>query len=176
MLLSQSIMLNIWFSIPALFLVLTLAHVTTCKMSSDNLQPSESPYQKFLRQHYASAMSTEKCDIVIKQRKIYGNEETHSCKKVNTFIVKTTKKNLMNVCLKDGKIYNNKQDLYISNKMFSLITCKLKGNSQKPPCNYRGTGSYQRIVIACKAKLPVHFERAISLSGLNSSNVPVVLF
>ncbi|KAL4631147.1 ribonuclease-like [Arapaima gigas] len=143
-------------------------------MSGDDLQPKESQYQKFLRQHYANKMSIKECDSMISQRKICM--ENRRCKKVNTFIVKTTQKKLKNVCLNDGKIYNNKQDLYISNKQFSLVTCKLKGNSQDPPCNYRGTGSYQRIVIACKAKLPVHLERSISLSEFNATTGLVSLY
>uniref|UniRef100_A0A8C9QTI8 Ribonuclease like 3 n=1 Tax=Scleropages formosus TaxID=113540 RepID=A0A8C9QTI8_SCLFO len=120
--------------------------------------PNESQYEKFLRQHFVRKMNPNQCDTMMKLRKIYGDKKM-TCKVTNTFIAKTTKKNLKKVCLNDGKAYNNKKNLHISNKPFSLITCKLKGNSQNRPCSYRGSASYGKIVIACEKNLPVHFER-----------------
>ncbi|XP_018592605.2 angiogenin-4-like, partial [Scleropages formosus] len=124
-----------------------------------NLKDRESRYQKFLRQHHDTKMTVSRCDSTIKKRKIYGNETTHSCKKVNTFVVSATKNQLKAVCDKAGSPYG--EGLRISNQPFFVITCTLMGGSDRPPCEYRGNKSTRKIVISCENKLPVHYDEGI---------------
>uniref|UniRef100_A0A8C9R328 Ribonuclease A-domain domain-containing protein n=1 Tax=Scleropages formosus TaxID=113540 RepID=A0A8C9R328_SCLFO len=112
--------------------------------------------KEFLRQHHDTKMTVSRCDSTIKKRKIYGNETTHSCKKVNTFVVSATKNQLKAVCDKAGSPYG--EGLRISNQPFFVITCTLMGGSDRPPCEYRGNKSTRKIVISCENKLPVHYD------------------
>uniref|UniRef100_A0A3B3R4H7 Ribonuclease A-domain domain-containing protein n=1 Tax=Paramormyrops kingsleyae TaxID=1676925 RepID=A0A3B3R4H7_9TELE len=148
---------------------LQLLRVTTNQklMSEIDGQPNETRYQKFLRQHFDTNMAVEKCDSEMAKRKIYGNENTHSCKQVNTFIVAGNKNDIKNVCDKAGSPYRG--NLTISNKSFHVITCDLNGGSGRPPCEYRGHSSTRKIVIGCENKFPVHYEEGIIIPSANES-------
>uniref|UniRef100_A0A3B3R351 Angiogenin-like n=1 Tax=Paramormyrops kingsleyae TaxID=1676925 RepID=A0A3B3R351_9TELE len=152
---------------PVLFLILAVGWAAMPVMSEIDVQLNESRYQKFLRQHFDPNMAVKKCDSTIKSRKIFGNEDTHSCKQVNTFIAAGNKNDIKNVCDKAGSPYRG--NLRISNKPFHVITCDLKGGSGRPPCEYRGHSSTRKIVIGCENKLPVHYEEGIIIPSANES-------
>uniref|UniRef100_A0A3B3SFR0 Ribonuclease A-domain domain-containing protein n=1 Tax=Paramormyrops kingsleyae TaxID=1676925 RepID=A0A3B3SFR0_9TELE len=154
---------------PVLFLILAVgwAAMPVMRSTCNSMRRNETLYQKFLKQHFAPKMVAKKCDREIVKRKIYGDEGTHSCKQVNTFIADGKKKDILGVCDKAGSPYPG--NLTISNKPFHVITCKLKGKSDRRPCKYRGDSSTRKIVIRCENKLPVHYEEGKIIPPANES-------
>uniref|UniRef100_A0A3B3SED1 Ribonuclease A-domain domain-containing protein n=1 Tax=Paramormyrops kingsleyae TaxID=1676925 RepID=A0A3B3SED1_9TELE len=146
-----------------------VAGITMPVMSEIDVQLNETRYQKFLRQHFDRDMAVKKCGSEMDKRKIYGDEHTHSCKKVNTFIVCDSKNLINDVCDKAGSPYPKNPQLRISNKPFHVITCKMMGGSDRRPCEYRGDSSTRKIVIGCENKLPVHYEEGIIIPSANES-------
>ncbi|XP_028559946.2 angiogenin-2-like [Podarcis muralis] len=119
----------------------------------------ETPYEKFLRQHYdnpKSSVGKQYCDVMMKRRGL----DKPACKEVNTFI-HGTKNNIKSVCTASGgKDYGN--GLRIALRPFTVTTCKHKGGSTRPPCKYSDNKSSRYIVIACNQNNePVHFDESI---------------
>ncbi|MGH0161231.1 UNVERIFIED_CONTAM: hypothetical protein FKN15_076451 [Acipenser sinensis] len=138
---------------PALLLLLLLA-----VMYATLVLANETPYQKFLRQHYHhGGMSVQMCDSEMRKRSL-----VNPCKETNSFII-AQKNDIIAVCNKAGKSYTTSQGklMRISLNPFSVVTCKLRGASDRPPCNYRGNSSTRKSVIACENNLPVHYEEGI---------------
>ncbi|MBN3270479.1 ANGI protein, partial [Polyodon spathula] len=120
---------------------------------------AETPYDKFLRQHYYNGgMSVQMCDSVMTRRSL-----VNPCKQTNSFIINAIKNDIIAVCKEAGKPYITRdgRNLRISSKPFTVVTCNRKGGSNKPPCNYRGNRSTRNIVIDCVNDLPVHYEEGI---------------
>ncbi|MBN3325439.1 ANG4 protein, partial [Atractosteus spatula] len=117
---------------------------------------NETPYQKFLRQHYhRGGMSVKDCNTEMSQRCM-----DNPCKEKNSFIIDATKKLIQEVCDKGGMPVGG--DLRQSTSPFQVLTCKHKGGSTRPPCEYSGVKSSRYIVIGCNAeKFPVHFDESI---------------
>nr|XP_060639021.1 ribonuclease-like [Anolis sagrei ordinatus] len=114
-------------------------------------------YETFLRQHYdnpKSSVGSNYCDAMMQKRDLTKPQ----CKEVNSFIHET-KNNIIDVCGNGGEPYGDR--LRRSKKQFSVTTCKLKGGSTRPPCNYRENKSERYIVIACRDKLPVHYDEGL---------------
>ncbi|XP_028571948.2 angiogenin-2-like [Podarcis muralis] len=119
----------------------------------------ETPYEKFLRQHYdnpKSSVGKQYCDVMMKRRGL----DKPACKEVNSFI-HGTKNNIIAVCTASGgKDYG--KGLRISLRPFTVTTCKHKGGSTRPPCKYSDNKSSRYIVIACNQDgKPVHFDESL---------------
>ncbi|XP_070611082.1 angiogenin-2-like [Erythrolamprus reginae] len=120
-------------------------------------------YANFLRQHYDNSQKTGGkgyCNKKMKEREMTRPE----CKELNTFIHDATN-NIKAVCvgnggqdypiqLPDGRV----KILRRSTAQFQVTTCKMRGKSPKPPCEYRENPSRRYIVIACEDGNPVHYE------------------
>ncbi|XP_026576409.1 ribonuclease-like isoform X1 [Pseudonaja textilis] len=111
-------------------------------------------YETFLRQHYDNPKSNVGDNYCNKMMQRRGMTQP-KCKEVNTFI-HDTKNKIIAVCGDGGEAINNR--LRRSKKQFRVTTCKMKGSSTKPPCDYRENESPRYIVIACENGLPVHYE------------------
>uniref|UniRef100_A0AAY5LB44 Ribonuclease A-domain domain-containing protein n=1 Tax=Esox lucius TaxID=8010 RepID=A0AAY5LB44_ESOLU len=134
------------------FLVLLYAAVMVHGQPG-NVKPR---YIHFLNQHVNAGMTTQKCTSYIGYLKL---TETNSnrCKEINTFIL-ADKKHVNNICGQAGRRLDNNRDLYESNKPFPVVTCKLTSGSFHDKCEYRGSKSTRRVVIACDQGWPVHFQ------------------
>ncbi|XP_015687069.2 ribonuclease-like [Protobothrops mucrosquamatus] len=111
-------------------------------------------YEDFLTKHYDNPKSNvgdQYCNKMMQKRGMTKPK----CKEVNSFI-HTTKNNIIDVCGTGGVAIDDR--LRRSNKQFQVTTCKMKGSSTKPPCDYRENTSLRYIVIACENGLPVHYE------------------
>ncbi|KAG2469397.1 ANGI protein, partial [Polypterus senegalus] len=120
---------------------------------------NENGYTMFLRQHYDNpkTSSNDYCNAMMEMRCMTNLDPPKSkCKEKNTFIHST--KNLITaVCDKAGVPLGG--NLRRSTKPFSVSTCKVKGDPNKHPCEYKGgRGDMREIVIACAGKLPVHLD------------------
>ncbi|XP_054850124.1 ribonuclease-like [Eublepharis macularius] len=127
------------------------------------LPASSQTHAAFLRKH----MDYPKTDPNLTDR-LYCNHmmqrrgmTTPICKEFNTFIHAPTN-DVDAICTNRGT--HSSGNLYNSSAYFNLTNCKVNG-PQRPPCNYRGFTSYQRIQVACENSLPVHFQRRILVSG-----------
>ncbi|XP_070623390.1 ribonuclease-like [Erythrolamprus reginae] len=111
-------------------------------------------YETFLRQHYdnpPSNVGDKYCNKMMQKRGMTKPK----CKEVNSFI-HDTKKNIIDVCGDGGEAIDSR--LRRSKEQMRVTTCKMKGSSTKPPCDYRENNSPRYIVIACENGLPVHYE------------------
>ncbi|XP_032093784.1 ribonuclease-like [Thamnophis elegans] len=111
-------------------------------------------YPTFLEHHFddpKSNVGDHYCNKMMQRRGMTKPK----CKEVNTFI-HDTKNNIIAVCGDGGEAIDNR--LQRSKKQFRVTTCKMKGSSMKPPCDYRENTSPRYIVIACENGLPVHYE------------------
>ncbi|GAA6231927.1 angiogenin [Lates japonicus] len=114
-------------------------------------------YRKFIEQHINGQMSANRCDEVIRNRRI-TKTDSNECKETNTFILATT--NLVKpICGQAGEPFG---DMTKSLQPFSIIVCKLKNQQGRHPnCQYRGQARTRRIAIKCDQGFPVHFDRDI---------------
>uniref|UniRef100_A0A8C8UFN9 Ribonuclease pancreatic n=2 Tax=Peromyscus maniculatus bairdii TaxID=230844 RepID=A0A8C8UFN9_PERMB len=139
-------------SLGPLFLVFVLGLVST----PPTLAQNNERYDKFLKQHYdakPSGRDDRYCNHMMEDRDL-----TSPCKERNTFI-HGKKKSIRAVCGENGNPYEN--NLRISISEFQVTTCSHIGGSPRPPCRYRASKDFRRIVIACENGLPVHFDESI---------------
>uniref|UniRef100_A0A8D0G568 Ribonuclease A-domain domain-containing protein n=1 Tax=Sphenodon punctatus TaxID=8508 RepID=A0A8D0G568_SPHPU len=124
------------------------------------LAAAETRYEKFLRQHVdwpqtSAADARRYCNLLMQRR---GMATASSCKRLNTFI-HADPAQVAAVCGSAGDPTSGDQRQ--SKGRFSLTVCELQGGSQAPDCQYKGSTSTQRIVIACVNGDPVHFEKQL---------------
>ncbi|CAM4550170.1 unnamed protein product [Lepidochelys kempii] len=136
---------------PTLLLVLLAACLALAR--------GETRYDKFLRQHIdypktAAPDTRTYCNQMMQRRGM----TSPVCKFTNTFIHDSAA-SITTICGSGGTPAGG--NLRDSKASFALTTCRLQGGSQRPPCNYNGGTSTQRIRIACDGGLPVHYDRAI---------------
>ncbi|XP_072573299.1 ribonuclease-like [Paramormyrops kingsleyae] len=139
---------------PVLFLFLAVGWAAMLVMSEIDVQPNETQYEKFIRQHYAENMTVDNCTSTIKERSI--NLKEKKCKKTNTFIVNVNESQITDVCGNAGYKDHNQRK---SKKRFQLINCTLIEPTTYPTCNYTGQKADKCIMIECKNDQPVHFVR-----------------
>ncbi|XP_026576414.1 ribonuclease-like [Pseudonaja textilis] len=111
-------------------------------------------YPTFLRQHYNNPKSNVRksyCNAMMQSREMTNP----NCKPLNSFI-HDTKNRITAVCGSEGTPFGNR--LQRSLRPFRVTTCKMRGSSILPPCEYRENTSPRYIVIACENGLPVHYE------------------
>ncbi|XP_038226107.2 ribonuclease [Dermochelys coriacea] len=136
---------------PTLLLVLLAAWLALAR--------GETYYKKFLRQHVdyprtAILDARTYCNQMMQRRGM----TSPVCKFTNTFVHASTD-SITTICGPGGTpVSGNLRD---STASFAITTCRLQGGSQRPPCNYNGGTSTQRIHITCEGELPVHYDRAI---------------
>lgn len=125
-------------------------------------QPAEvrRRYEHFLTQHVYGAMTVQRCDRVIRDRRITQSQDGNDCKEVNTFI-QANSNQVRAVCTGAGTQQYENRDLFISENPFPVVTCTLRSGERRPNCNYRGHLSTRRIVVACADKWPVHYEEGV---------------
>ncbi|KAJ8337822.1 hypothetical protein SKAU_G00367880 [Synaphobranchus kaupii] len=137
----------------ATFALVFLGLAITCTVIAQ-----DTPYQKFINQHYKLGMAKRDCKSKMNfiNHRYYNNR----CKEVNSVIAGPNKNAINAVCDKAGKAYPKEgKVLRISLQQFRVITCTHMGGSDRPPCDYRASNSMRFIVIACnKDKLAVHYE------------------
>ncbi|XP_031218276.1 angiogenin [Mastomys coucha] len=135
---------------------LLLVFVLGLVLTLPTLAQDDRRYRKFLNEHYDAkpkGRDDRYCESMMKKRGL-----TSPCKDTNTFIHDTTN-NIKAICGRDGSPYEG--NLIISNAPFQVTTCKHHGGSQRPPCRYRASKGYRRIVIACENGLPVHLDESV---------------
>nr|XP_014435816.1 ribonuclease-like [Pelodiscus sinensis] len=108
-------------------------------------------YQAFKRKHinYPRTPVTPYCNRMMQRRGM----TTPVCKVLNTFII-ANDTNVKKVCNSEG-IPVPDTNLWTSTQTFTLVNCRLRGAAHRPP------PSHNKIRIACKQGLPVHFEKII---------------
>ncbi|XP_061445920.1 ribonuclease-like [Rhineura floridana] len=118
----------------------------------------ESRHDKFLRQHIdypktgSDVDARRYCNLMMQRRGMTNNV----CKPSNTFI-HGHHMAVYGICSNEGTYYSG--NYYDSNTPFDITSCRLVGGgSQRPPCNYRGRLSFQRVRVACINGEPVHFQ------------------
>ncbi|XP_044284078.1 ribonuclease-like [Varanus komodoensis] len=117
----------------------------------------ETRHEKFLRQHNDFPKTDSHLDVrhycnLMMQRRGMTNI---NCKPSNTFI-HGSHESLDAICREGGT--HHSENYYDSNAIFEITACRIMGNVQKQPCNYRGRVSFQRIRVACQNGEPVHFK------------------
>ncbi|XP_059130448.1 angiogenin [Peromyscus eremicus] len=135
-----------------LLLVVVLGLVLT----PPTLAQNDARYIKFLTQHLDAdpkGRDDRYCNRMMKDRGL-----TSPCKDRNTFI-HGNKKSIRAICGEGGNPY--KDNLRISISKFQVTTCKHTGGSPLPPCQYRASKDFRRIIIACENGWPVHFDESI---------------
>uniref|UniRef100_A0A8C8RWJ2 Ribonuclease A-domain domain-containing protein n=1 Tax=Pelusios castaneus TaxID=367368 RepID=A0A8C8RWJ2_9SAUR len=110
--------------------------------SVHNIRPEGTEPQTHAR-HY--------CNLLMPRRNLTAN----ACKPTNTFI-HAEHAEVDSICRSGGTL--STENYYDSHTAFPLTTCRLAGGAQKPPCNYRGRTSTQRIRVACVGGVPVHYK------------------
>ncbi|KAK7141257.1 hypothetical protein R3I93_015422 [Phoxinus phoxinus] len=125
-------------------------------------QPAEvrRRYEHFLTQHVYGAMTEQRCDRVIRERRITQSETSNNCKEVNTFI-QANSNEVRAVCTGGGTRLPENRDLYISENGFPVVMCTLRSGGRRPNCNYRGGTSFRKIVVACEGGWPVHYQEGV---------------
>ncbi|XP_052046245.1 angiogenin [Apodemus sylvaticus] len=139
-------------SLGPLLLVFVLGSVAT----PPTLALDDPRYTKFLTQHYDAkpkGRDDRYCENMMRRRSL-----TSPCKDVNTF-VHGNKNNIKAICGKNGSPYG--ENFRISESPFQVTTCRHTGGSPRPPCRYRASSGYRRIVIACENGLPVHLDESV---------------
>uniref|UniRef100_A0A8C8VJC2 Ribonuclease A-domain domain-containing protein n=1 Tax=Pelusios castaneus TaxID=367368 RepID=A0A8C8VJC2_9SAUR len=141
---------------PCPLLFLTLVLLATCLA----LAQGESHYEKFLRQHVDSSDPSPTdprrfCNLLMRRREMATSS---SCKHLNTFIHSSAEQ-IGSICDDGGEPAGG--DLRLSEDSFPLTVCKLQGGADPPDCDYSGSNSNQRIIIACVDGKPVHFETQV---------------
>uniref|UniRef100_A0A8D0BKB5 Ribonuclease A-domain domain-containing protein n=1 Tax=Salvator merianae TaxID=96440 RepID=A0A8D0BKB5_SALMN len=118
----------------------------------------ESRHDKFLRQHLDFPKTNRDwdarryCSLMMQRRGM----TVDVCKPSNTFI-HADHLAVHAICSTGGAYHS--ENYYDSSASFELTACRLVGGgSQRPPCNYRGKVSNQRIRVACLNGEPVHFK------------------
>ncbi|XP_026213875.1 ribonuclease-like 3 [Anabas testudineus] len=140
------------------FVCLLLVLLGTIVLSQDaNIRPR---YEKFINQHINGQMRENRCDDVIRSRRI-TQTNSNDCKETNTFIRAGTGL-VRGICGDAGAPYGLMRR---SLKPFNVVVCKLKNQSRYPHCQYRGQDRTRYIVIACDQGFPVHFEEDIILNN-----------
>ncbi|XP_067398645.1 ribonuclease-like [Emydura macquarii macquarii] len=124
------------------------------------LARGESRYEKFLRQHVdpsdpSPADPRRYCNDLMRRRDMATDR---SCKHLNTFIHSSAEQ-IATVCGAGGEPAGG--DLRLSEDAFPLTLCRLQGGAEPPNCDYGGSDSTQRIIIACVDGEPVHFETQV---------------
>ncbi|XP_010865543.1 ribonuclease-like 3 [Esox lucius] len=134
------------------FLVLLYAAVMVHGQPG-NVRPR---YIHFLNQHVHNGMTKQKCTGYIGYLKL-TEPNSNRCKEINTFIA-TDGNRVNDICRQAGRRLENNRDLYESNKPFPVVTCKLTSGMFHDKCEYRGSESTRRVVIACDQGWPVHYD------------------
>ncbi|CAM4550561.1 unnamed protein product [Lepidochelys kempii] len=124
------------------------------------LAQEESRYEKFLRQHVDASDPSPPdarryCNLLMRRRDM---ATAHKCKHLNTFIHSSANQ-IKPVCGDGGEPAGG--DLRLSEDPFPLTVCELQGGADPPNCDYSGSSSTSRIVIACVDGEPVHFETQV---------------
>ncbi|CAM5153420.1 unnamed protein product [Eretmochelys imbricata] len=124
------------------------------------LAQEESRYEKFLRQHVDASDPSPPdarryCNLLMRRRDM---ATAHKCKHLNTFIHSSANQ-IKPVCGDGGEPAGG--DLRLSEDPFPLTICELQGGADPPDCDYSGSSSTSRIVIACVDGEPVHFETQV---------------
>ncbi|XP_056304012.1 ribonuclease-like 3 [Danio aesculapii] len=133
--------------------------VFSFSLTAAEVPPDVAPrYQKFLRQHVDPDMSVQKCDSEMRERGITAGSG-NDCKEINT-LIQANKRVIKDVCGKAGTPKNN---LFISNQPFPVVTCILKSGERHPRCQYQGKRSTRYIVLGCDKGWPVHYEKGITV-------------
>ncbi|XP_062845236.1 ribonuclease-like 3 [Trichomycterus rosablanca] len=114
-------------------LVLLLLLVLSAVLPAD--AQNDTPYQRFKNNHVYGSMTKDQCTSVIKKRKI--TQGKNECKDVNSFILANDKE-INAVCTGAGAPQGG--DLYMSDKLFPVIDCKLKSGARYPKCEYGEKG------------------------------------
>ncbi|KAJ8246872.1 hypothetical protein GJAV_G00256300, partial [Gymnothorax javanicus] len=137
-----------------IFSLLILVLAITCTVTAEDPQ-----YKKFLDQHYKNGMASKMCNSKMSfiNKKYYSNR----CKEVNSVINAASTNPIKDVCDKAGEPYSMPDGRVLRRSLNQLrvVTCKRKGKTDQPPCDYTGHDSMRNIVIDCnRDKLPVHYE------------------
>ncbi|XP_032092213.1 ribonuclease-like [Thamnophis elegans] len=130
-------------------------------------------YQEFLEHHYDYPRSNVRgnyCNGMMRRRGMTSPK----CKPLNTFI-HDTRNRIIAVCGNEGtlipRVHPTDPDLWRSHREFRVTTCKLRGSSLDPPCEYRGNTSPRYIVVGCGAELPTHYQEANNCPALRKSEI-----
>ncbi|XP_057580749.1 angiogenin [Hippopotamus amphibius kiboko] len=120
------------------------------------LAQDDDRYRHFLTQHYDArpfGRDRRYCETMMKRRGM-----TSPCKDTNTF-VHGTKNDIKAICEeRNGTPYRG--NLRISKSPFQITTCKHKGGSPRPPCQYSATEAHRVIVVGCENGWPTHLEES----------------
>ncbi|XP_024239023.1 ribonuclease-like 3 [Oncorhynchus tshawytscha] len=138
-----------------LFLVLMCATVMV------HSQPADigHRYTHFLRQHVKGDMTIQKCQGVMGYLELTESDSAN-CKVKNTFI-KANSNQVRAICTGGGTPLGN--SLFESNNRFPVVICKHKCKKKTlcqhthPRCEYEGSSSTRKVVIACEREWPVHY-------------------
>ncbi|XP_053122308.1 ribonuclease-like [Hemicordylus capensis] len=120
------------------------------------LTQRETRHEKFRRQHvdFPKTSSTDDrryCNLMMQRRGM----TTTACKPSNTFIHGDSA-DVDAICSHGGTFYN--ENYYDSTGYFEVTACRITGDSQRAPCNYRPRASTQRVRVACVGGVPIHFK------------------
>uniref|UniRef100_A0A8C4Y6M4 Ribonuclease A-domain domain-containing protein n=1 Tax=Gopherus evgoodei TaxID=1825980 RepID=A0A8C4Y6M4_9SAUR len=138
---------------PLLFLTLVLLAACLAQLSEG------ASYRQFLTRHVdfpksGGGNNRLYCNRIMQRRGL----TRPVCKPTNTFIHAPTSQ-IEPVCRDGGEPAEG--DLRLSEDPFPLTVCELQGGSDPPDCDYSGSSSTSRIVIACVDGEPVHFETQV---------------
>ncbi|XP_074838821.1 ribonuclease-like [Carettochelys insculpta] len=116
-------------------------------------------YQDFRRRHVdfprsGPANGRLYCNLLMRRRGL----TRPVCKPTNTFIHAPTHQ-IRAICTHGGRCHG--RNFCDSRSSFSLTTCRVAPGSRPGHCIYRARAKTRRVRVACRGRLPVHFERIL---------------
>ncbi|XP_067400716.1 ribonuclease-like [Emydura macquarii macquarii] len=138
---------------PMLFLLLVLLAAGLAQLSEGV------SYRQFLTRHVDNPKTGAPngriyCNTLMQRRGL----TRPVCKLTNTF-VHAPAHQLQAICRGAGRCHG--RNLCDSNAAFRLTICRVMPGSRPGRCNYRARVQTRRIRVACRQRLPVHFDRVL---------------
>uniref|UniRef100_A0A7M4F2S2 Ribonuclease A family member 4 n=1 Tax=Crocodylus porosus TaxID=8502 RepID=A0A7M4F2S2_CROPO len=121
----------------------------------DEIRPAAS-YRQFVSRHVDQPKTNAPNNNAYCNRLMQSRGLT--CKLTNTFIHNPLNE-VKAICTHGGTRFRN--NLFDSNRSFTLTVCRLVSRGRRRRCAYRGTSQTRRIRVACTNQMPVHFERIL---------------
>ncbi|XP_036592510.1 ribonuclease pancreatic-like [Trichosurus vulpecula] len=128
------------------------------------LVSSETPAERFERQHVDSDCPALNDNVYCNQMMRNRGMTQESCKEFNTFILENVQK-IRAICWNTKAPCKDQfHNCHRSSQPLQVTECRLKGNSQHPQCKYKATNVKKHIIVSCCGwpLLPVHLDSSKS--------------
>ncbi|RXM93306.1 Ribonuclease pancreatic [Acipenser ruthenus] len=139
------------------------AFLCSCVGEESGIEGLTSTFADFRKRHLAPKNAKGDNNFCTAQIRNRNLTDHGSCKQRNTFVF-SDEDVVINVCRTGGSHYPDKRhnNLYKSNDLFNLTECSWTNEPEEPPnCSYTADMKTRFIILACRKKLPVHFQKSV---------------